>query len=86
MAKCESEVSFRVGRVKASRRGKIWSLCCDEEGKRRRPRVGSDRYVTVIGVRGIWAVNDRLAVFGSYNFGLTPDTPSPFALMGFALM
>jgi integrase len=43
MAKCESEVSFRVGRVKAYRRNKIWYLCYHEEGKRRRPRIGADR-------------------------------------------
>jgi integrase len=43
MAKIESEVSFRVGRVKAYRRGKIWYLCYHEEGKRRRPKVGADR-------------------------------------------
>lgn len=43
MAKNESEVSFRVGRVKAYRRGKIWYLCYHEEGKRRRPKIGADR-------------------------------------------
>lgn len=43
MAKCKSEVSFRVGRVKAYRRGKIWYLCYHEEGKRRRPKIGADR-------------------------------------------
>gem|GEM_PF-6330212 len=43
MAKCESDVSFRFGRVKAYRRNKIWYLCYHEDGKRRRPRVGADR-------------------------------------------
>lgn len=41
--------------------------------------------VTVVGVGSIWTVNNRLAVFGSYNFGVTPDAPISFALMGFAL-
>jgi hypothetical protein len=41
--------------------------------------------VTVVGFGGIWTVNNRLAVFGSYNFGLTPDAPQAFALLGFAL-
>lgn len=41
--------------------------------------------VTVMGVGSLWTVNDRLAVFGSYNFGITPDAPISFALMGFAL-
>jgi len=41
--------------------------------------------VTVVGVGGIWTVNDRVAVFGSYNFGVTPDAPANFALLGFAV-
>jgi Putative MetA-pathway of phenol degradation len=41
--------------------------------------------VTVIGVGAIWTVNDRLAVFGSYNFGLTPASPRTIALTGFAV-
>lgn len=40
--------------------------------------------VTVIGVGAIWTVNNRLATFGSYNFGLTEDSPTSFALLGFA--
>jgi len=41
--------------------------------------------VTVIGVGAIWTVNDRLAIFGSYNFGLTPASPRTIALTGFAV-
>jgi len=41
--------------------------------------------VTVVGVGAIWTVNDRLAIFGSYNFGLTPGSPRTVALTGFAV-
>ena len=35
--------SFRVGRVRAYRRGKIWYLCYRENGRRRQPRIGPDQ-------------------------------------------
>jgi hypothetical protein len=35
--------SFRVGKVSAFRRSKVWYLCYSEGGRRRRPRVGPDR-------------------------------------------
>ncbi len=35
--------SFRVGLVRAYRRGKIWYLCYRENGRRQQPRIGSDR-------------------------------------------
>lgn len=41
--------------------------------------------IAVVGVGGIWTVSDRLAVFGSYNFGTTSNSPSTIALMGFAV-
>jgi hypothetical protein len=41
--------------------------------------------VTVMGFGGIWTVNDRVAVFGSGNFGVTPDSPKTIVLMGFAV-
>ncbi|QEH39162.1 hypothetical protein OJF2_77740 [Aquisphaera giovannonii] len=41
--------------------------------------------VTVLGGGGLWTVNDRLAVFGSYNFGITDGAPRTIALMGFAV-
>jgi hypothetical protein len=41
--------------------------------------------VTALGVGAIWTVNDGLAVFGSYNFGITAAAPRTIALMGFAL-
>lgn len=38
----------------------------------------------VMGLGGIWTVNDRLAIFGSYNLGVTPTSPSHIILTGFA--
>jgi integrase len=35
--------SFRVGKVKAYQRNKVWYLCYYENGLRRRPKVGTDR-------------------------------------------
>jgi integrase len=35
--------SFRVGKVRAYRRGRVWYLCYHEQGRRRRLRVGPDR-------------------------------------------
>ena len=34
--------SFRIGRVQGYLRGTVWYLCYFENGKRRRPRIGSD--------------------------------------------
>ena len=36
-------VSFRVGRARVYRRGRVWYLAYYEQGKRRQPRVGPDR-------------------------------------------
>jgi hypothetical protein len=36
--------SFRIGKVHAYLRGRIWYLCYHENGRRRRPRVGPDRH------------------------------------------
>jgi hypothetical protein len=41
--------------------------------------------VVVAGAGAIWTVNDRLAIFGSYNFGLTAASPHTIALTGFAV-
>jgi hypothetical protein len=41
--------------------------------------------VIVMRLGAIKTVNDRLAIFGSYNFGVTPDSPRTLALMGFAV-
>ncbi len=38
-----SPKSFRVGKVRAYRRGQIWYLCYHEQGHRRQPRVGPDQ-------------------------------------------
>ena len=35
--------SFRVGRVRAYLRGKVWYLCYYEAGQRRQPRVGPNK-------------------------------------------
>lgn len=35
--------SFRIGRVRANQRGRIWYLCYHENGKRHQPRVGPQR-------------------------------------------
>jgi len=39
----------------------------------------------VTGAGGIWTVNDRLAIFGSYNVGLTQFSPTTLAFFGFAV-
>jgi hypothetical protein len=41
--------------------------------------------VAAIGAGAIWTVNNRLANFGSYNFGLTPASPRTIALLGCAV-
>lgn len=38
-----SKRCFRVGRVRADRRGSVWYLSYSQNGRRHRPRVGSDR-------------------------------------------
>jgi len=35
--------SFRIGKVQAYLRGKVWYLCYHQHGQRHRPRVGHDR-------------------------------------------
>jgi hypothetical protein len=39
----------------------------------------------VMGGGAIWTVNSRLAIFGSYNVGLTEFSPTTIALLGFAI-
>ena len=43
--------SFRVGKVRAFLRGKVWYLCYHEQGKRHQPRVGPDREAAYICVK-----------------------------------
>ncbi len=45
--------------------------------------TGADILVTGVGAQ--WNATNRLAFFGSYNFGLTNDSPSRLALFGFAV-
>jgi hypothetical protein len=37
--------SFRIGRVRAYLRGRVWYLCYHEDGRRHQPRVGPERDV-----------------------------------------
>src|SRR5437660_8156418 len=39
----KKSVSFRVGKVQAYLRGRVWYLCYHDNGQRRRPRVGPAR-------------------------------------------
>jgi hypothetical protein len=39
----------------------------------------------VTGTGAIWTLNDPLAIYGSYNSGLTAESPSTIALLGFAV-
>ena len=39
----KKSTSFRVGRVRAYLRGRVWYLCYHEHGQRRQPRVGPDK-------------------------------------------
>jgi len=39
----KKRLSFRVGRVRAFLRGRVWYLAYWEQGRRRQPRVGPDR-------------------------------------------
>ncbi len=50
-----------------------------------RTTLGSVPTANVVGVGGIWTVNDRISVFGSYNFGTTTGSPREIALLGFAV-
>ncbi len=39
----KKSISFRVGKVQAYCRGRVWYLCYHDNGQRHRPRVGPDR-------------------------------------------
>jgi hypothetical protein len=39
----------------------------------------------VVGLGFLWNWSERLAFYGSYNWGLTPDSPKTLALMGFTV-
>lgn len=43
--RAKKSTSFRVGRVRAYLRGRVWYLCYHECGRRHQPRVGPDRDV-----------------------------------------
>ena len=43
--RAKKSTSFRVGRVRANLRGRVWYLCYHEDGRRHQPRVGPDRDV-----------------------------------------
>ena len=64
-----SNTSFRIGRVCAYRRGRVWYLCYFEHGQRRQPRVGQDRDVA----RQMAAeVNGQLEVGAPSALGFQP--------------
>lgn len=42
-SRAATTTSFRIGRVRAFLRGRVWYLCYHEGGRRRQPRVGPDR-------------------------------------------
>lgn len=39
----KKSASFRIGKVRVHRRGRIWYLCYREHGRRLQPRIGPDR-------------------------------------------
>ena len=43
--------SFRIGKVQAYLRGRVWYLCYFENGRRRRPRIGSSREAKITQTR-----------------------------------
>ncbi len=43
LRRAASTKSFRVGKVRAYRRGSVWYLCYREQGKRLQPRIGPDQ-------------------------------------------
>lgn len=47
--------------------------------------MGSPGSAPVVGIGGIWTATKRLAIFGSYNFGLAPQAYSHIALLGCAV-
>ena len=50
-----------------------------------RPHPAVNPTPVVTGVGAIWTLNDNLALFGSYNFGLNRFAPATIALLGFAV-
>ena len=46
--------------------------------------IVSGRQTDVMGFGGQWSLNDRFALFGNINWGLTPLSPKQIALLGFA--
>lgn len=67
----EQARSFRVGRVRAYQRGKIWYLSYFEDSRRRQPRVGPDRSQA----RQLAAeINAQLEVGAPSAFGFAPTS------------
>jgi site-specific recombinase XerD len=65
----QKSVSFRVGKVRAYRRGKVWYLCYHEQGRRSRPRVGPDQQAA----RQLAAqINGQLAVGAPTTLSFEP--------------
>ena len=61
--------SFRIGRVRAVRRGSVWYLIYYEHGRRHQPRIGRDR----AGARQLAAeINGQLEVGAPSSLGFQP--------------
>jgi integrase len=61
--------SFRVGRVRVYLRGRVWYLSYSEQGRRRQPRVGTDRDEAK---RMAAEVNAQLEAGAPSSLGFTP--------------
>lgn len=65
----KKSASFRIGRVRAYLRGRVWYLCYHEHGKRHQPRVGPDR----VQARQLAAeINAQLEVGAPSTLGFEP--------------
>jgi integrase len=61
--------SFRIGKVQAYLRGQVWYLCYHDNGRRHRPRVGTDRHAA----KQLAAqINAQLAVGAPAAFSFEP--------------
>ncbi len=47
--------------------------------------IVSNRQTDVVGFGGQWTLNERVAIFGNMNWGLTPLSPKEIANLGFAV-
>jgi hypothetical protein len=76
---------FVHGFYNASSLPRVRNLLASDIISRDMPLLGRHPTTVVVGAGAIWTVNNRLAIFGSYNFGLTRFSPSIIAQLGFAV-